>query len=81
MGLIVDVSGARITFPNSTNTTSKYFLRKCSVRRIEYFLVTFANHIRLVSDFSPSGPEIIERMKEYQKRDKGKGKNKRAGVL
>jgi Ca-activated chloride channel family protein len=40
--------------------------------------VTFGNHIRLVSDFSPSGAEIIERMKEYKDRDKGKGKARHA---
>jgi len=30
------------------------------------FLVCFGNHLRLVSDFSQSGPEVIDRLKLYQ---------------
>ncbi len=40
--------------------------------------MTFANHIRLISDFSPSRPEIVERMNEYKERGKGKDKKKLA---
>jgi Ca-activated chloride channel family protein len=52
------------------------FLKEVLGPKDRAFLVTFANHIRLVSDFSPSGAEIIERMKEYKERDKGKDKKK-----
>jgi len=78
MGLIVDVSGSQDHFSKQHEHDLGVFLKEVLGPKDRVFLVTFANHIRLVSDFSPSGPEIIERMKEYQKRDKGKGKNERA---
>jgi len=37
MGLIVDVSGSQDHFSKQHEHDLEYFLRKCSVRRIEYF--------------------------------------------
>jgi len=74
----VDVSGSQDHFSKQHEHDLEVFLKEVLGPKDRVFLVTFANHIRLVSEFSPSGPEIIERMKEYQKRDKGKGKNERA---
>jgi Ca-activated chloride channel family protein len=75
MGLIVDVSGSQDHFSKQHEHDLEVFLKEVLGPKDRVFLVTFANHIRLVSDFSPSGPEIIERMKEYKERDKGKGKH------
>ena len=74
LGLIVDVSGSQDRFSKQHEHDLEVFLKEVLGPKDRVFLVTFANHIRLVSDFSPSGPEIIERMKEYKERGKGKGK-------
>ncbi len=78
LGLIVDVSGSQDHFSKQHEQALEVFLKEVLGPKDRAFLVTFANHIRLVSDFSPSGPEIIERMKEYKERDKGKDKRKHA---
>ena len=80
LGLIVDVSGSQDHFSKQHEHDLEVFLKEVLGPKDRVFLVTFANHIRLVSDFSPSGPEIIERMKEYKERGKGKGKGKLADV-
>jgi len=76
LGLIVDVSGSQDHFSKQHEQDLEVFLKEVLGPKDRAFLVTFANHIRLISDFSPSGAEIIERMKEYQERDKGKDKKK-----
>jgi Ca-activated chloride channel family protein len=78
MGLIVDVSGSQDHFSKQHEHDLEVFLKEVLGPKDRVFLVTFANHIRLVSDFSPSGPEIIERMKQYKERDKGKDRGKHA---
>jgi Ca-activated chloride channel homolog len=78
MGLIVDVSGSQDHFSKQHEHDLAVFLKEVLGPKDRVFLVTFANHIRLVSDFSPSGPEIIERMKQYKERDKGKDRGKHA---
>ena len=78
LGLIVDVSGSQDHFSKQHEHDLEVFLKEVLGPRDRAFLVTFANHIRVISDFSPSGPEIIERMQEYRARDKGKDKKKHA---
>jgi len=81
LGLIVDVSGSQDHFSKQHEQDLEVFLKEVLGPKDRAFLVTFGNHIRLISDFSQSGPEIIERMKDYQGRDKGKGKDKRKHVV
>ena len=76
LGLIVDVSGSQDHFSKQHEKDLEVFLKEVLGLKDRAFLVTFGNHIRLISDFSPSGTEIIERMQEYQGRDKGKDKRK-----
>jgi Ca-activated chloride channel family protein len=78
LGLIVDVSGSQDHFSKQHEQDLEVFLKEVLGPKDRAFLVTFANHIRLISDFSPSGMEIIERMKEYKERDRGKNKKKHA---
>ena len=78
MGLVVDVSGSQDHFSKQHEHDLEVFLREVLGPRDRAFLVTFANHIRLISDFSPSGPEIVERMNGYKARGKGKDKKKLA---
>jgi Ca-activated chloride channel family protein len=77
LGLIVDVSGSQDHFTKQHEQDLEVFLKEVLGPKDRAFLVTFGNHIRLISDFSPSGAEIIERMKEYKGKDKGKDKKKR----
>lgn len=74
LGLIVDVSGSQEHFSKKHEQDLEVFLKDVLGPKDRVFLVYFGNHIRLVSDFSQSGPEIIERMKGFEHRDKGKGK-------
>jgi Ca-activated chloride channel family protein len=76
LGLIVDVSGSQEHFSKKHEHDLEVFLKDVLGPKDRVFLVYFGNHIRLVSDFSQSGPEIIERMKGYEYRDKNKGKGK-----
>jgi Ca-activated chloride channel family protein len=76
LGLIVDVSGSQDHFTKQHEKDLEVFLKEVLGPKDRAFLVTFGNHIRLISDFSPSGAEIIERMKEYKGKDKGKDKRK-----
>ncbi len=78
LGLIVDVSGSQDHFSKQHEQDLEVFLKEVLGSKDRAFLVTFANHIRLISDFSPSGAEIIQRMKEYKDRDKGKDKKRHA---
>ena len=76
LGLIVDVSGSQEHFSKKHEHDLEVFLKDVLGPKDRVFLVYFGNHIRLVSDFSQSGPEVIERMKGFEHRDKGKGKGK-----
>jgi Ca-activated chloride channel homolog len=80
LGLIVDVSGSQDHFSKQHEQDLEVFLKEVLGPKDRAFLVTFGNHIRLISDFSQSGPEIIESMMDYQGRDKGKGKDKHKHV-
>jgi len=76
LGLIVDVSGSQDHFSKQHEHDLEVFLKEVLGPKDRAFLVTFGNHIRLISDFSPSGPEIIEHMQAYTERDKGRNKKK-----
>jgi Ca-activated chloride channel family protein len=80
LGLIVDVSGSQDHFSKQHERDLEVFLKEVLGPKDRAFLVTFGNHIRLISDFSQSGEEIIGRMKDYQGHDKGKGKDKHKHV-
>jgi Ca-activated chloride channel family protein len=81
LGLIVDVSGSQDHFSKQHEQDLEVFLKEVLGPKDRAFLVTFGNHIRLISDFSQSGEEIIDRMKDYQGRGKGKGKDKHKHVV
>jgi Ca-activated chloride channel family protein len=72
LGLIVDVSGSQDHFSKQHEQDLEVFLKEVLGPKDRAFLVTFANHIRLISDFSPRGAEIIASMKEYKGGNKGK---------
>jgi Ca-activated chloride channel homolog len=67
LGLIVDASGSQEHFAKQHENDLKVFLKETLGSRDRAFLVGFGNHIRLVSDFSRSGEEMIESWKLYDK--------------
>jgi Ca-activated chloride channel family protein len=70
LGLVVDASGSQDHFSKQHQHDLEVFLTEVLGPRDRAFLVFFGNHIRLVSDFSQSGAEILEKMKQYQHSDK-----------
>jgi Ca-activated chloride channel family protein len=76
LGLIVDVSGSQEHFSKQHENDLQVFLKEVLGPKDRAFLVTFGNHIRVISDFSPSGEILIEAMQAYKAHSKGKGKGK-----
>jgi Ca-activated chloride channel homolog len=67
LGLIVDFSGSQEHFSKQHQHDLEVFLKEVLGPRDRVFLVCFGNHIRLASDFTQSGEELMERLKQYQK--------------
>jgi len=68
LGLIVDASGSQDHFSNQHEKDVEIFLKNVLGPRDRAFLLCFGNHLRLVSDFTQSGPEMMERLKQYEKK-------------
>jgi Ca-activated chloride channel family protein len=66
LGLIVDFSGSQEHFLKQHNHDLEVFLKDILGPKDRVFLICFGNHLRLVSDFSQSGPEVMDRLKLYQ---------------
>ena len=66
LGLIVDFSGSQDRFSEQHQHDLEVFLKNVLGVKDRAFLIGFANHIRLVSDFSQSGTELLERLRKYQ---------------
>src|SRR6202142_2383074 len=64
LALVVDVSGSQDHFGKQHEKDLEVFLKEVLGPKDRAFLVSFGNHIRLISDFSGSGTEITERMQE-----------------
>jgi len=67
LGLIVDASGSQEHFSKKHEKDLEVFLKNVMGPRDKAFLLCFGNHLRLVSDFTQSGSEMIIRLKEYEK--------------
>ncbi len=67
LGLIVDASDSQDRFEKQHEKDLDTFLREVLGPRDRAFLVGFGNHIRLVSDFSRSGAEMLSSWKGYKK--------------
>ena len=65
LGLIVDASGSQEHFVKATHDLQT-FLKDVLKPNDRAFVVGFANHIRLVSDFSSSSSEILDELKRYE---------------
>jgi len=67
LGLIVDASGSQEHFSKKHQHDLEVFLKDVLGPKDRVFLVGFGNHIRLVSDYSPSGADIMEAWRRYEK--------------
>jgi Ca-activated chloride channel family protein len=70
LGLIVDFSGSQDQFSKQHQRDLEVFLKDVLGPKDRVFLVCFGNHIRLVSDFTQSGPELLEELKKYRHDDR-----------
>jgi Ca-activated chloride channel family protein len=67
LGLVVDASGSQDHFSKQHKNDLEVFFKDVLGPKDRVFLVGFGNHIRLVSDFSHSGADLLEEWKKYQK--------------
>jgi Ca-activated chloride channel family protein len=67
LGLIVDASGSQEHFSKKHERDLEIFLKRVLGPQDRVFLLCFGNHLRLVSDFTQSGEEVIRNLKEYEK--------------
>jgi VWFA-related protein len=68
LGLVVDASGSQDHFEKQHEHDLDTFLKTVLGPQDRAFLVGFGNHIRLVSDFTRSGAEMMQRWKLYNKK-------------
>ncbi len=66
LGLIVDASGSQDHFSKQHQHDLEVFLHEVLGPQDRAFMVCFGNHLRLVSDFTQSGPALLEGLKKYQ---------------
>jgi Ca-activated chloride channel family protein len=67
LGLIADMSGSQDPFVKRHEHDLKTFLEKVLTPQDRAFLVCFGNHLRLASDFSSSGSDLISGLKRFDK--------------
>jgi Ca-activated chloride channel family protein len=70
IGLIVDASDSQSKFIRRHRSDVERFLKDVLGPRDQAFLVCFGNHLRLVSDFTSSVPQIMENLDMF---DRNKG--------
>jgi Ca-activated chloride channel homolog len=68
LGLIVDASGSQDHFEKQHEHDLDTFLRAVLGPKDRAFLVGFGNYIRLVTDFSRSGVDMMQQWKLYSKK-------------
>lgn len=69
LGLIVDASGSQEHFYKKHQKDIELFIRSVLGPKDRAFLLCFGNHLRLVSDFTQSGPEMMEHLRRYEKKN------------
>jgi Ca-activated chloride channel homolog len=67
LGLVVDASGSQDHFSKQHQNDLEVFFKDVLGPKDRFFLVGFANHIRIVTDFSHSGEGLMDEWKAYQK--------------
>jgi Ca-activated chloride channel family protein len=67
LGLILDASGSQEHFTKKHEKDVEVFLNDVLGPKDRAFLLCFGNHLRLVSDYTQSGAQMFEHLKEYDK--------------
>ena len=68
LGLVVDASNSQEHFSKKHEKDVEEFLRSVIGPKDRVFLLGFGNHLRLVSDYTQSGSELMEHLREYEKK-------------
>jgi Ca-activated chloride channel family protein len=69
LGLIVDFSGSQEHFVKQHEHDLRAFLKDVLTERDRAFLICFGNRLRLASDFTASGADLIDSLKKLEKRE------------
>ena len=69
LGLIVDVSDSQEHFVKPHQHDLGIFLQNVLTPRDRAFMICFGNHLRLAADFSASGSELIDGLRQLEKHD------------
>ncbi len=67
LGLIVDFSDSQSHFYKQHHHDLEIFLKDALGPNDRAFLICFGNYLRLASDFSQSAPELVEKLREFDK--------------
>jgi len=70
LGLIVDASSSQDHFSKQHKHDLEIFLQEVLGPKDRAFVLCFGNHLRLVSDFTPSGAKILEGLDRYDHDEK-----------
>src|SRR5712671_6252587 len=66
LGLIVDMSDSQEHFMKQHRHDLQEFLKDVLTPRDRAFLICFANHLRVASDFSASASEVMDGLKRFE---------------
>lgn len=66
LGLIVDVSGSQEHFSKKHQRDLEVFLKDVLGPKDRALMICFGNHIRLASDFTPSGTALLDGLKHFE---------------
>ena len=66
LGLIVDFSASQNQFSKQHERDLQLFLKDVLGPKDRVFLVGFGNHVRLISDFSQSGTQMLQQLDTYR---------------
>lgn len=70
IGLVIDASGSQEKFLKQHERDVAIFLQQVLQPQDQAFAICFGNHLRLVSDFTASGSEVIEGIHRFDKGDR-----------
>jgi Ca-activated chloride channel homolog len=65
LGLVVDISGSQAHFVRAHQHDLKAFLDKALSKRDRAFLLCFASHPRLVTEYTSSGKQLVDALEGY----------------
>ena len=68
LGLIVDASDSQEHFRKRHEKDLEVFLKQVLGPKDRAFLLCFGNHLRLVNDFTQSASDMLEHLKQYEKK-------------